>query len=144
MTDIYEGPSRRQCDKQERKNLSECYEGIVKQLKELNGKVQRHGRWFDKLFKRVNTLEKTDIHDEGVQEGKQSMRASTRNMIITVIMALSCLFAGITIFQRSQKDLVSKLTATNTVKPQSERLDNIENALSRLNNFLDKEDNDGR
>jgi len=92
------------------------FETIVKAIKEngnkldiINGTVKKHKINIRDIFGRLKTVEDAEIFEDGVREGKKGMKASTRNMIIVVLIALSCLFAGIKTFQSSQKVLIEKI-----------------------------------
>ena len=139
MTNYPGNQSRRQCDKEERRSLTECYEGIKDQLTALNGKVQQHDGWFSKLIKRVKVLEDAEIHEEGVKEGEQSKSIITRSNIVIAIMLAGCLFAGIAVSQTSQRIAISKLASGKIPAGDNNKMTNIENALIQITNLLKKE-----
>ena len=80
-----------------------------KKLDTINGTVRRHKGNITEIFTRLKTIEDTELIEEGIRKGKASMKTSTRNMIIVVIMVLGCLMAGIRTFQTSQKNLMEKI-----------------------------------
>lgn len=134
---------RRQCDKKEREDLSVCYKGIEKQLTEINGKVQKHDGWLGKLFKRVKALEVTDIHEDGVQEGKQLTAGKIKSVVMTTCMILACLFGLLKVLQFNQKSLIQRLAIGQNTASDSKKIKAIETSLELIKNLLVKEDDDG-
>ncbi len=86
--------------------IAKTNDGIHDQLKKLNSRV-------GKVEGRVDKLEKEDIYDEGVKDGKVKVRASNKALTIIIISsigvvatAVACLFTGIAIFKRDNNNLM--------------------------------------
>ena len=129
---------RRKCDNEEHEGLLECYQGIKLQLTEMNGTQKRHGRWFKDTWLRLKKIEDKELLEEGEKIGIGKLKTSTRNMIITVIMALGCLFAGIKVFQSSQMQLVTILEdkKIDIITNDSDRITKIEDSIDMLKNLI--------
>jgi hypothetical protein len=108
----------------------------------MNGTQKRHGRWLKDLFKRIRKIEDNELIEEGEKRGIGKMKISTRNMIITTCVALSCLFAGIKVFQSSQEKLVTILEdkKIDIMTNDTKRIARIEDSIDLLKHIISKED----
>mgnify|MGYP000105376607 FL=1 len=99
-------------------------------LSYINGDVKRSKSDILSINKRLRDIEDNELLQEGADKERSKMKTSTRNMLITVIMALGCLFAGIKVFQSSQGRLASLLQ--NNVS-HIDRIESIEKSIDLIN-----------
>ena len=134
--DKHEGPERRKCDTQCLESLAESYDGINATMKEINGNVKRHSGYFKTLFTRVRDLENNDIREDGVREGKSMMKASTRNLIIILLMGVglgTTLFFGLLREIRSQKQMqMQMMQSIVNGKTETSKEDRLMTVLEKL------------
>ena len=105
-----QGHKRRACEKEEQVDLVKCYRGIEDQLTEMNGTQKTHSKWFREIVKRVKKIEDDDIFGEGVREGKKGMKTSTRNMILTALLATGLFIAGVREIRSQKQQAVEAMT----------------------------------
>ena len=92
----------------------------------------------DQIYSKLKKIEDNELLEEGEKIGIGKLKTSTRNMIITVIMALGCLFAGIKVFQSSQMQLVTILEdkKIDIITNDSDRITKIEDSIDMLKNLI--------
>ncbi len=82
-----------------------------KQLIIINGGQKRNTEDILSLKKRMREIEALDLKREGFEEGEKSMKTSTKIIIGFVLTGIGLLFAGITVFQLSNRSLIAKVEA---------------------------------